>query len=164
MARSKVLEGYCADIEHLLREGSLREAVRLAVALPEICVSLESPRLLSSHEDYVRWCQRWLKLEEHGSKPVTGARVFRLHALHTPPRSVGAKSEPRPAAIVRFRMRRHARTYRSLGRARVWQPASPLETFQVNLSEALIAAARAWYEHARQDGTVVKNLGKLALR
>jgi len=87
MAGSEVLEGYCADIEHLLREGSLREAVRLAVALPEICASLESPRLRSSHEDYVRWCQRWL-----------------------------------------------------------------------------VAAARAWYEHARHDGTVVKNLGKLALR
>ncbi len=58
MASSKMLEGYCADIEHLLREGSLRQAVRLAVALPDICATLESEGMESSRAGYVRWCAR----------------------------------------------------------------------------------------------------------
>ena len=41
MTSSKMLEGYCTDIEHLLGEGMLRQAVRAALALPEICAALE---------------------------------------------------------------------------------------------------------------------------
>jgi len=159
-----MLEGYCADIEHLLREGALREPVRLAVALPDICAALESPRMRSSHEDYSRWCESWLKFNDHGPKRVTGARVYRLHALHSPPTEVRAIADPFPPPLVKLRMRRHARADRSLGRPRVWQPHTGLETFQVSLCEALLVAARDWYrEHGRADPIVQANLGKLVV-
>ncbi len=165
MASSRMLEGYCSDIEHLLREGSLREAVKLAVALPEIAAALQSPDARASHEHYVRWCDKWLTLLERGTKPITGARVFRIHALHIPPTEVISTADPRPPALSRFRMRRHARSYRSLGRSRVWQPSHSLEVFQVSLCEALVAAARRWYEESgRADPQVQSNLGKLSVR
>jgi len=83
MASSKMLEGYCADIEHLLREGSLRQAVRLAVALPDICATLESEGMESSRADYVRWCATWLRREQRDGKAVIGERLFRVQARAT---------------------------------------------------------------------------------
>jgi hypothetical protein len=164
MSTSKMLEGYCGDIEHLLREGSLRRAVRFAIALPDICSTLESPRLKSSHEDYARWCESWLVWTAGSSKPVTGDRVYKLYTRRA--LDSGAPGAPvTPAhALVRLRMRRYARTHREHGRSRVAQPNGRLEAFQVALCEALLEATRKWYrEHGRNDAIVQANIGRLVV-
>jgi hypothetical protein len=164
MASSKMLEGYCADIEHLLREGLLRQAVGLAVALPDICATLESQGMESSRADYVRWCTTWLRREQREGKAVIGERLFRMQARATRKSSDPHRQSTPTRALLKLRMRRNARTYRSLGRTRVWHPHNGLEAFQVSLCEELLEAAREWYrEHGRNDVTVQLNLGKLLL-
>jgi hypothetical protein len=162
MASSKMLEGYCADIEHLLREGSLRQAVRLAVALPDICATLESEGMESSRADYVRWCATWLRREQRDGKAVIGERLFRVQARATR-KGNGPHTPSTPTqSLLKLRMRRNARTYHSLGRTRVSHPHNGLEAFQVTLCEELLQAAREWYrEQGRNDVTVQTNLGKL---
>jgi hypothetical protein len=165
MATSRIIEGHCADIEHLLREGSLRQAVRLATALPEICAAVESPRLSSTRAEYAHWCEIWLKVERSRGKPITGVRVYALHARRIPPplNRPGEEIQARP--LPRFRLRRYSRGPRTLARFPLQSSGSPLEAFQIQLAEALVAAARRWYEEqGRRSSVVQANLGKLAMR
>jgi hypothetical protein len=165
MTSSKMLEGYCVDIEHLLREGSLRQALRLAVALPEICSALESPRLRSTPDDYVRWCERWLKGERWRSKRITGTRLYKLFSHQVPDSKTLRSTDIHAHALVRLRMRRNVRSHRALGRVQLVRPPGILEAFQVTLCEALLRATRAWYSDVGQKDPVVQlNLGKLSVR
>jgi hypothetical protein len=159
-----MLEGYCADIEHLVREGSLRRAVRLAVALPDICAALEDDQMRSSRERYVHWCQRWLKGEDRGAKEVTGERLFRVHARGMRKQEAPDRGSVPPPALIQLRMRRNAPSYRTLGRTLVWQPHNRLEAFRMNLCETLVEATREWYrEHGLKTAVVQTNLGKLLM-
>lgn len=162
MATSKMLEGYCADVEHLVREGFLRQAVRLAVALPEICSALERAGMQSSRGAYVGWCVKWLRREQRDGKAVTGERLYRLRGRLLQRISGPDRESAPPQALLRLRMRRHQRSYRGLGRARLWDPHNRLEHFQVALCEELVEAARDWYrDYGRDDQTVQTNIGKL---
>lgn len=155
MAVSKMLEGFCTDIEDLPPEGLVRQAVRQAVALPEICCALEDPALRGGDERYRAWCARWLRFS-HGkvSTPV-GARLLRLHRR-------GGREVSR--WLTALRVRRNARSYEGMDRPPFWQPANRLEAFQAALCAALVDAARRWYaEHGRTDRTVQANLGKLLI-
>ena len=157
-----MVECYCADVEHLLREGSLRQAVRLAVALPDICAALEEEEMHSSRDDYVYWCAAWMKLEALEGKAVTGERLLRLHARAVRKGSPPVSSWTPARALIKLRMRRNARGYRGIDRPRVRQPVNRLEAFQLALCEALVQAARDWYrQHGQRDRTVQMNLGKL---
>lgn len=155
MAVSKMLEGFCADIENLLPDGQFRHAVRQAIALPEICSALEDSSMLGRDEAYLAWCARWLHFPHgKGSAPI-GARLLRLH------RRSGSKAARWLSAL---RSRRNARSYRGLGRPQLWQPANRLEGFEAALCLTLVDAARRWYaEHGRTDKTVQANLGKLLI-
>ncbi len=155
MAVSKMLEGFCADIEDLLPGGRLRQAVRHAVALPEICSALQDEAMRGRDELYLAWCARWLRFP-HGKGPMPiGARLLRLH------RRSGFGG---PRALGALRIRRNARGYRGRERPPLWQPANRLEAFQGALCVALVDAARRWYaEHGRTDKTVQANLGKLLI-
>lgn len=155
MAVSKMLEGFCADIEDLLPEGLVREAVRRAVALPEICSSLEDSAMHGRDDRYLAWCARWLHFPHgKGSVPI-GVRLLRLH------RRSGHEASHWLTAL---RVRRNARSYRGPGRASLWQPVNRLEAFEAALCRALVDAARRWYaEHGRTDRTVQTNLGKLLI-
>ena len=162
---SRIIEGHCADVEHLLREGSLREAVRVAASLPEICVAVESPRLSSSRAEYARWCEMWLQVERSRGKPITGVRVYALYARRIPPPLNTAGEEIPTRPLPRYRLRRYSRGPRTLARFPLHSSGSPLEDFQIQLAEALVAAARRWYEeHGRRSSVVQANLGKLAMR
>jgi len=162
MASSKMLEGYCADVELLLREGLLRQAVRLALALPEICTALENPKMRSSREDYVRWCVAWLAWREGDDKPVIGERLSRVQAKVTRKDNGSGNSPGLAQTLFKLRMRRNARTYRSLGPTRAWNSHTRLEAFQVRLCEALLEATRNWYQQSGQHDLVVRtNIGKL---
>jgi hypothetical protein len=155
MAVSKMIEGFCADIEDLLPEGLLRQAVRQAIALPGICSALEDPAMRGRDERYFAWCARWLRFPNgRGSVPI-GARLLRLH---------GRSELEADRWLTALRSRRNARTYQGLGRPQLSQPVNRLEAFEAALCLALIDAARRWYaEHGRTDRTVQTNLGKLLI-
>lgn len=155
MAVSKMLEGFCADIEDLLPDGQLRQAMRQALALPEICSALEDAAMRGLDESYLAWCARWLHFPHgKGSVPVE-TRLLRLH------RRSGSKVSRWLAAL---RARRNARSYQGLGLPQLWQPASRLEAFEVILCQTLVDAARRWYaERGRTDKIVQANLGKLLI-
>jgi hypothetical protein len=162
MPSSKMLEGYCADVEQLLREGLLRQAVRLAVVLPEICTALESQEMRSSRDDYVRWCAAWLTWPEGDGRSAIGERLLRVHARATQKDSGSGNPATLAQALVKLRMRRNTRTHRSLGRTRVRNSYNRLQAFQVALCDALLDATRDWYrEYGRHDSTVQTNIGKL---
>ena len=150
-----MLEGFCADIEDLLPEGQVRQAVRRALALPEICCALEHGSMRGGDEAYLAWCARWLHFPRgKGSAPV-GARLLRLH------RRPGSEATQWLTAL---RARRNARSYQGLGRPQLTQSANRLEAFEAALCRALVAAARRWYaEHGRTDRTVQANLGRLLI-
>lgn len=155
MAVSKMLEGFCADIENMLPEGLFRQAVRHAVALPDVCSALGDPAMRSRDDRYLAWCARWLHFPHgKGSVPI-GARLLRVHTR-------SRLESARWLAVLRAR--RHARTYQGLGRPRLWQPATGLEAFEAALCAALVDAARRWYaEQGRTDRTVQTNLGRLLI-
>ncbi len=150
-----MLEGYCADIEDLLPDGHFRQAVRHAVALPEICSALEDAALRAVDASYLAWCERWLHFPHRKASISLGARLLRLHR----------RSGSAPARwLTVFRIRRNARSYQGLGRPPLWTPANRLEAFEATLCLALIDAARRWYaEHGRTEKTVQTNLGKLLI-
>ena len=165
MTTSRMLEGYCTDIEHLLRESSVHPALRLALALPDICSALEHPLLERSPRAYAQWCGGWLKLEAmRTKKAVDGLRLHRLHLRSL--RSAATESAPGPgpgAPLLWLRLRRSARTPRALDRPRL-VPSTSATAFRMQLCEALVQGARRWYRrHGVTDGTVQQNLGKLLL-
>jgi hypothetical protein len=155
MAVSKMLEGFCADIEELPSDGLVRQAVRHALALPEICSVLEDSAMRGRDDRYLAWCSRWLHFSHgKGSIPL-GARLLRLH------RRSGHEISHWLTAL---RARRNARSYQGQERPQLWQPANDLEAFETALCTALVDAARRWYaESGRTDSTVQTNLGKLLI-
>jgi hypothetical protein len=155
MAVSKMLEGFCADIEDLLPDGLIRRALRQALALPEICSALEDAAMRGRDDRYGAWCERWLHFPHGKGAATVGARLLRLH------RRSGRKVAQ---SLMALRIRRNARSYQGLGRPQLSQPANRLEAFQAALCVALVDAARRWYaEHGRTDKTVQANLGKLLI-
>ena len=165
MKTSVMLESYCADIERLVREGTLRPALRRSVALPGICAALEDPQMQSSPEQYAEWCATWLIWQAvSGGLPIQGARLYRLYAGRARLRlSPGPPAEdPTSAALARMRMFRRVRRERTLIRQRVWHPANRLQAFQVELIEALVESCRRWYrDRGAHEARVQRNLGRL---
>jgi hypothetical protein len=164
MVISRMFESYVTDIESLLRDGLPRPALRLSVALPDICVALEDQQMSSSAARYAQWCAAWLEcaaLERR--KPLSGERIHRLYALRG--RGKGAAESAASitaSSLQKLRMRRRSRRGRSLARSRIWEPVGRLQSFQVNLSEALVDAARRWYaKRGAADLVVQRNLGRL---
>jgi hypothetical protein len=161
-----MLEGYCTDIEHLLRENSMRSALRLGLALPDICSALEHSLLERSPQAYVQWCGGWLKLEAlRTKKPVDGLRLYRLH-VRSLRSATATESAPRSgpsAPLLWLRMRRSTRAPRALDRPRLVPPTSAT-AFRIQLCEVLVQGARRWYRrHGATNVTVQQNLGKLLL-
>jgi len=155
MSVSKMLEGFCADIELLLPEERLRQAVRDALALPEICSALEDPAMRGRDDRYLAWCARWLHFPHGKGSVAVGARLLRVH------RRFGLTVE---RSLHALRLRRNVRDYEGPRPARLWQPTSPLQAFESALCLALTDAARRWYtEHGRTDRSVQVNLGKLLI-
>jgi hypothetical protein len=150
-----MLEGFCADIEEQLPDGYARQAVRQAIALPEICCALEDSAMRGLDDRYQAWCARWVHFPQGKGQVLIGARLLRLHR-----RSGRAVT----AWLTALRVRRNARSYQGLGRPQLWQPANRMEAFEAALCRSLVDAARRWYaEHGRTDRTVQTNLGKLLI-
>jgi len=159
-----MLESYCADIERMLRDGALRPALRLSVALPDICAALEDTLMKSSRERYVAWCETWLVCAI-GTEPLEAGRLYHLYSgSGRIRRGPGPPDDPTAAALSRLRIARQARREKALARLRVWYPANRLQTFQVTLTEALVDASRRWYQQTGAGSAVVqRNLGRLRI-
>ena len=155
MAVSKMLEGFCTDIEALLSAGLVRQAVRHAVALPGICSALEDAAMRGLDDGYLAWCARWLQFPRRKGSVAIGARLLRLHTRSGHEASYW---------LTALRARRNARSYQGMERQQLWQRANRLEAFEAALCRTLVEAARLWYaEHGRNDRTVQANLGKLLI-
>jgi len=155
MSVSKMLEGFHADIELLAQEGRLRQAVRFALALPEICSALEDPAMRALDESYLAWCARWLHFPQVRDAIPVGARLLKIH------RRFGL---PLERSLTALRLRRNAREYQGVVPSPSWKPAKSLEAFESALCLALTDAARHWYaKHGRTNRTVQANLGKLLI-
>ena len=166
MVTSRMLETFCADIENLLREGSLRSATRLSLALPDICVALGDSAMTSSADRYAAWCDMWCEWKPPGpAKSLSGRRLYRFYSGAGRPRRVpGPPDDLTKSSLARFRVARRARRSHSLARSRIWQPVNRIQAFQVELTEALVEGARKWYrEQGTKDKTVQRNLGRLLI-
>ena len=82
--RSRMLDAYLGDIEYLMRERLWSEAVPLALALPHICVAIGNSALRSSPDEYLKWCQNWVR----PSRTDTTATVPTADALFRDRKSV----------------------------------------------------------------------------
>jgi hypothetical protein len=165
-ARSKMLEGYGADIERLLMERHVRQALHLGLNLPAIATALEDESLLTSAHTYAAWCEEWLTLEQVGS-PFAGCPGSDLHALYVrhgdATRSTGPELPRR--ALKSLQLRRHARATNSA----VCYLDSELDAICENSPRARLAlefarAMRRWYmSKAISDRRVQSNLAQIAV-
>ena len=163
MVSSRMFEGYCADIESLVRGESLRPALRLALALPDICTALEDPAATSSGESYAAWCASWAQWEGAAATPGQGERLFEMYARRAS-RGGPPNASHSARALDALRKRRAARAARASNRARLWHAVGRFQTFEVAICEALLNAARRWYTDVGARSAVVqRNLGVLAV-
>ena len=67
-------------IEYLMRERLWSEAVPLALALPHICVAIGNSALRSSPDEYLKWCQNWVRPSRTDTTATvpTADALFRL--------------------------------------------------------------------------------------
>ena len=162
-----MLENYCADIERQVREGMLRAALPLSVALPAICAALEEAQMNGTRERYLSWCASWFTPPKlHDGKLLEAERLYRLyaHRQRSTRQVKEAGADPTTVALAALRRVRRARRERALTRPRVRQPTSRIEAFQIALIEALIAGSRRWYaESGAHSALVQRNLGRLLI-
>jgi hypothetical protein len=147
-SRSRMLAGYLAHIEHLLRAQWWEEARRQAADLPHIAVALTHPQFLCSAERVRVWCDCWLGATQCAtwnnwlSGPHPGEHV--------------------PAAALK-RLRRQRFAPPSC-RASATSPLPHPDTQTVRFSVSLVDATQLWYAQcACHDPTVQSNLARLAV-
>jgi hypothetical protein len=160
-----MFENYLADIEYLLRDGAFGEAVPLALALPNICAALESQTLRSSREQYLHWCESWVR----PSQSDTTLSVPSSQALYELACERGALDELGTSAGVPVQALRQLRL-RRLSRAAPPRPqVAPADGDAAGdgmreACAALVTAVRRWYwDWAALDPTVQYNLARLAV-
>jgi hypothetical protein len=166
--RSRMLDSYLTDIEYLMRERLWAEAVPLALALPHICVAIGNSALRSSPDEYLKWCQNWVR----PSRTDTTATVPTADALFRLAQSRAEVSDDEsgtvfPAAALRqLRLRRLTRAMPLRRRSDISELVR-IEAAQEPEREAAIAlvdAVRRWYaDRGALDGTVQTNLARLAI-
>jgi len=163
-----MLDAYLGDIEYLMRERLWAEAVPLALALPHICVAIGDPTLRSSPEDYLHWCQSWVRpsrTDTTATVPTADAQ-FRLAQSRSEVLDDESGTVVPAAALRRLRLRRLTRAT-PLRRRSAISDLVRLDAAQEPEREAAIAlvdAVRRWYaDRGALDGTVQTNLARLAI-
>jgi hypothetical protein len=165
-SRSKMLEGYGADIERLLMERHVRMALRVALNLPAIATALEDENLLTAAKSYADWCDEWLALGEVG-RPFAACSGADLHALfvrHGDAPGSADRQFPR-RALKALQLRRHARA----SSAGIEYLDAELDAICAGSPRARLAlemrrGMRRWYAaKAITDRRVQGNLAKIAV-
>ncbi|MEJ0004958.1 MAG: hypothetical protein WDM77_00815 [Steroidobacteraceae bacterium] len=110
-ARSRMLDAYLGDIEYLMRERLWAEAVPLALTLPHICAAISDPTLRSSPEDYLQWCQNWVRPSRTDTTATvpTADALFRLAQARAEVLDDESGTVVPAAALRRLRLRRLSR-------------------------------------------------------
>ncbi len=166
--RSRMLDAYLGDIEYLMRERLWAEAVPLALALPHICVAISDPALRSSPEDYLQWCQNWVRPSRSDTTATvpTADALFRLAQSRSEVPDDESGTVVPAAALRRLRLRRLARAM-PLRRKSAISDLVRLDAAQEPeraAAIALVEAVRRWYaDRGALDGTVQSNLARLAI-
>ena len=166
--RSRMLDGYLADIEYLMRERLWSEAVPLALALPHICVAIGNSALRSSPDEYLKWCQHWVRplRTDTTSTVPTPDTLFRLAQSRSEAPDDESGTVFPEAALRQLRLRR-------LTRATPFRRKSAIsDLVRIDAAQepdreaaiALVDAVRRWYaDRGALDGTVQTNLARLAI-
>ena len=166
--RSRMLDSYLGDIEYLMRERLWVEAVPLALALPHICVAIANPALRSSPEDYLQWCQDWVRpprTDTTATVPTADA-VFRLAQARSGVADDESGTLVPAAALRRLRLRRLTRATPLRRRSAI------SELLRLDAAQdperaaaiALVEAVRRWYaDRGALDSVVQSNLARLAI-
>jgi len=167
-ARSRMFDAYLGDIEYLMRERLWAEAVPLALALPHICVALGDVTLRSSPEDYLQWCQDWVRPSrtDTTSTVPTADALFRLAQSRSEVLDDESETAVPAAALRRLRLRRLTRAA-PLRRKSTVSDLLRIDAAREPEREAAIAlvdAVRRWYaDCGALDDTVQINLARLAV-
>ena len=166
--RSRMLDAYLGDIEYLMRERLWSEAVPLALALPHICVAIGNSALRSSPDEYLKWCQNWVR----PSRTDTTATVPTADALFRLAQSRAEVPDDESGTIVPEAALRQLRL-RRLTRATPLRRKSDISDLvridaahepEREAAIALVDAVRRWYtDRGALDGTVQSNLARLAI-
>jgi hypothetical protein len=165
---SRMLDAYLGDIEYLMRERLWSEAVPLALALPHICVAIGNTALRSSPDEYLKWCQNWVRpaRTDTTSTVPTADALFRLAQSRSEAPDDESGTVYPQAALRQLRLRRLTRAT-PFRRKIAISDLARIDAAQVPEREAAIAlvdAVRRWYaDRGALDGTVQTNLARLAI-
>ena len=166
--RSRMLDAYLGDIEYLMRERLWSEAVPLALALPHICVAIGNSALRSSPDEYLKWCQNWVRPSRTDTTATvpTADALFRLAQSRAEVPDDESGTVFPQAALRQLRLRRLTRAT-PLRRKSAISELVRTDAAQEPEREAAIAlvdAVRRWYaDRGALDGTVQTNLARLAI-
>ena len=155
---------YLADIEQLLDAQRSDAALREALDLPRIAVALANPRLQCSLEQVRTWCEDWIRppgaeRDAHGRDYERLARSIIERLTQT----MATEAVPM-RALRRLQLRRHARPPSHGFSAWRAQNLPPRDTEALQMSTAVLEAARRWYARsACHDPVVQANLARLAV-
>jgi hypothetical protein len=166
---SRMLANYLADIEQLLDEQQWAAALREALDLPLLAVSLGDPQLSMSDERRKAWCHEWIRPEDPdlnargADYERVSAAVYERAVRNESDESAASDSVP-SRALRRLRLRRLVRTpprgFKS-GRA---EALAPQGSDAVEVCTILVEATRRWYaQSACHDAVVQANLARLAV-
>ncbi|HTW39082.1 MAG TPA: hypothetical protein VMD49_10985 [Steroidobacteraceae bacterium] len=161
---SRMLEGYLGDIDYLVRERLWDEAAPLALALPHICVALARTDLASSREDYLAWCEEWVRPpEDEPSKSVPSPeQLYRMCEAHGVERELARVAGVPLNSLRQLRLRRLSRA--APPRRGVLPGELASARGEPEACAALLDAVHGWYgDWAAEDAIVQTNLARLAV-
>jgi hypothetical protein len=165
---SRMLDAYLGDIEYLMRERLWAEAVPLALALPHICVAIGNSALRSSPDEYLKWCQNWVR----PSRTDTTATVPTADVLFRLAQSRAEVPDDESGTIVPEAALRQLRLRRLTRATPLRRKSAISELVRIDAAHepereaaiALVEAVRRWYaDRGALDGTVQTNLATLAI-
>jgi len=160
-----MLDTYLGDIEYLVRERLWADAAPLALALPHICVALAHANLVSSHEDYLAWCQEWVQPpHDEPSKAVPSPEdLYRMAASHGVEQQLALSAGVPVNALRQLRLRRLSRAAPAR-RTSLALPEIGNASGEPEACAVLLDAVRNWYgDWATRDPVVQNNLARLAV-
>jgi hypothetical protein len=161
---SRMFASYLADIEQLLEAQRRDAALREALDLPRLAVALGDPRLRCTDEQVRTWCEEWIRPPgaERDAQGLDYERLGRniIERLTQHPGTEGVPMQ----ALRRLQLRRHAREAPRGFSAWHAPELPPRDAETVQMSTALLEAARRWYARSAVHDTVVQaNLARLAV-
>jgi len=162
---SRMLESYLGDIEYLVREQLWDEAAPLALALPHICAALADPDLHSSREQYLKWCESWVRPPQTDtSMSVPTPEAIYALAVKRGVADVEATGGIPMQALRQLRLRRLSRAAPARRRVSLADVTELGDEPAREACMALLYAVRCWYSESASLNLVVQsNLARLAV-